>query len=409
MTAMPMLSRFALYGFLKNQQYYEPFLILAFLQKGLSFFQIGLLVGFREICVNLMEIPSGAAADVYGRRRAMILSMTAYCLSFMLFALSISYWQLFAAMFLFAIGEAFRTGTHKAMIFHWLQHQGLAAEKTRYYGYTRSWSKIGSAVSVIIAGALVFYTGNYTFIFWITIIPYLLNIVNFLAYPAFLDGEKERPQGLGEMARLLILAFRKSMVEYRLRRLMSEAMIFDGGYKISMDYLQPILRNSVAALPLLVAMQQEKRTALLVAIVYFFLHMLSGWAARQSHRLSQRCRGEDPAARLLWFADFAIFLLFIPFFVLKLHSLLIALFVVLAVLENLWRPMLLSRFDAYAGDQSGATVLSIESQARALFSAIAAPLLGWAVDHTGFWVIGAGGACLALAMLLTGRGGEYKR
>ena len=71
-----MLFRFCLYGFLKNQQYFEPFLILAFRQKGLSFAMIGLLVGFREICINLMEVPSGAIADVTGRRRAMIATST---------------------------------------------------------------------------------------------------------------------------------------------------------------------------------------------------------------------------------------------------------------------------------------------------------------------------------------------
>ena len=35
-----MLFRFSLYGFLKNQRYYDLSLILAFLGKGLSFFQI---------------------------------------------------------------------------------------------------------------------------------------------------------------------------------------------------------------------------------------------------------------------------------------------------------------------------------------------------------------------------------
>ena len=62
-----MLLRFCLYGFLKNQRYYESFLVLAFLEKGLSFFVIGLLVAFREVAVNIMEIPSGAIADVWGR------------------------------------------------------------------------------------------------------------------------------------------------------------------------------------------------------------------------------------------------------------------------------------------------------------------------------------------------------
>ncbi len=73
-----MLARFCLYGFVKNQKYFEPFLFLAFLEKGLSFTQIGLLIGFREICINLLEVPSGAVADVLGRRRAMIFSHLAY-------------------------------------------------------------------------------------------------------------------------------------------------------------------------------------------------------------------------------------------------------------------------------------------------------------------------------------------
>ena len=77
-----MLFRFSLYGFLKNQRYFDPFLILVFREKGLSFFQIGILIGFREVCTNLFEIPSGALADLYGRRRAMIFSFCAYIVSF---------------------------------------------------------------------------------------------------------------------------------------------------------------------------------------------------------------------------------------------------------------------------------------------------------------------------------------
>ena len=72
-----MLFRFSLYGFLKNQRYYDHFLYLVFLEKGLSYFEIGILIGFREICTNLFEIPSGALADLYGRQRAMIFSFWA--------------------------------------------------------------------------------------------------------------------------------------------------------------------------------------------------------------------------------------------------------------------------------------------------------------------------------------------
>jgi MFS family permease len=70
-----MLFRFSLYGFLKNQRYFEAFLYLAFLAKGLDFFQIGLLVACRSLAVNLFEIPSGSFADVVGRRTAMLVSL----------------------------------------------------------------------------------------------------------------------------------------------------------------------------------------------------------------------------------------------------------------------------------------------------------------------------------------------
>ena len=146
-----MLFRFSLYGFLKNQRYFEPFLVLVFLDKGLSFFVIGLLIAFREATVNLLEIPSGAMADVWGRRRAMVASFASYIVSFLIFGAATGAPALFLAMFFFGVGETFRTGTHKAMIFAWLRLQGRTDEKTRFYGYTRSWSKFGSAVSVVLA------------------------------------------------------------------------------------------------------------------------------------------------------------------------------------------------------------------------------------------------------------------
>ena len=150
-----MLWRFSLYGFLKNQRYFEPFLLLIFLEKGLTFFLIGLLIGFREVAVNLLGIPSGAIADVCGRRQAMIFSFAAYIASFAVFGLADTISLLLLAMFLFASGEAFRTGTHKAMIFTWLRQQGRTAERTKVYGYCAtstaktsplSWTPVGGGV-----------------------------------------------------------------------------------------------------------------------------------------------------------------------------------------------------------------------------------------------------------------------
>jgi MFS family permease len=92
-----MIKRFSLYGFLKNQRYFEPFIILFFLQEGLSFTGIGFLIAFRVGMINLMEIPTGAVADLFGRRRSMMFSFIAYIVSFLIFGFSSVYWQFMVA------------------------------------------------------------------------------------------------------------------------------------------------------------------------------------------------------------------------------------------------------------------------------------------------------------------------
>jgi len=401
---VPMLFRFSLYGFLKNQQYYEPFLILIFREKGLSFFLIGILIAFREICVNVFEIPSGAVADLYGRRQAMILSFTAYIVSFVVFALSRSITLLFGAMFFFAIGEAFRTGTHKAMIFAWLQIEGKGDEKTKTYGYTRSWSKMGSALSVLIACALVFYTGKYSNIFLFCIIPYIIGIINFLGYPAALDCDRKSGFSMRSVMMFLWKALKQS-VQYRsLRRLIVESMGFEGMFKVSKDYLQPILKQTALALPLFLALENRKRTALLIGAVYFVLHILSSIASRYSHRLAEWKDGEDKAARFVWIIDWVLFVSLIPLLWFRLNYAVIACFVMLAIMQNFWRPLLISRVNAHSTPEMGATVLSIESQAKSFATMLIAPTLGWTVDRVGaFWPVGVIGAIIATVIVLTAK------
>ena len=410
---IPMLFRFSLYGFLKNQRYYDPFLILAFLEKDLSFFQIGILIGFREICTNLFEIPSGAVADLYGRRRAMIFSFCAYITSFATFAVSESLPMLFGAMFFFGLGDAFRTGTHKAMIFDWLRLQDRLDEKTKVYGFTRSWSQIGSAVSVLIAAALVFYRGNFTDIFWFSIIPYLLNIINFFGYPPQLDGGRQSEFSLKAVARILGKAFKNAALFPPLRRLVFEGMGFEGMYKASKDYLQPILEKTAIALPVLISLDTSKRTALLVLAVYFLLYFLSAFAARNSHKIADWQGGDEGGARFMWWINLTLFALLIPALWFSWYPAIIVLFVGLAILQNFWRPVLISRFDAQSTPDMGATVLSIEAQAKSLATIVLAPLLGWLVDQVDifssvskfspgkFTPIGIVGTCIAVAILLT--------
>ncbi len=405
-----MLFRFSLYGFLKNQRYFEPFLVLFFLDQGLSFTQIGLLVAVRELSANLLEIPSGALADLYGRRRAMIGSFASYVVSFLVFAVGQTFAVFAAAMFLYALGDAFRTGTHKAMIFTWLRAENRLDEKTRVYGFTRSWSKLGSALSIIIATGLMVGVGEYRWVFLMSMVPYALGIINFLGYPAWLDGEAKNDVSLAEVYRHLREAFGRMARTAHLRRLIAESMTFEGTFKVAKDYLQPLVRHAALAAPLLLMLDEKHRGPVLIGVVYLTLYILSAWASRQSHRVAQKWGGEDRGVGVVWWATLVVYVVLVPLLYLGWTGPAIGLFILLNLLQNLFRPMHISRFDNHADEHQGATILSVESQAKGLAAMVLAPLLGWLVDQAAasgspgaFWPIGVMGAVLAAVMIATAK------
>jgi len=401
-----MIFRFSLYGFLKNQKYYEPFLILFFLDKDLSFFQIGLLVAFRELAVTVMEIPSGAMADSCGRRITMALSMAGYILSFVVFSFSSSFALLFTAMFFFAIGDAFRTGTHKAMIFKWLENQGRLAEKTRVYGYTRSWSKAGTALSSIIAAALVWKSGAYSNVFLFCIPPYLINLINLLSYPKNLEGEESGNFSIKESWVMLKSTLRDAVTFKPLRGLIGETMGYEGVHKVTSDYVQPVIGSMALALPLLAGLQGDRGSAVLAGGIYFFLALIGIFGARFSHRLVSRSGNEGKTATILWIYALMAYLLLVPSLLARSYYLVVLLFIALELLQNLWRPLQVGRFDGVSRGSRRATVLSIESQAKSLSAMVYAPVLGFLADRLGLWTVGAAGALVALAALILLRRGK---
>ena len=86
-------------------------------------------------------------------------------------------------------------------------------------------------------------------------------------------------------------------------------------------------------------------------------------------------------------------------------------FVALYILQNIWRPVLISRFNANTDNFQGATVLSIESQAKSVSTMLIAPFLGLAIDlarehgigASEFWPVGILGLGIGLGFFLTAK------
>lgn len=376
-----MLRRFSAYGFLKNQRYHEPFFVLALLEQGLSFLDVGLVVGLGAILVNVLEVPCGAVADVYGRRRALVVALLAYIAAFAVFGSALGLVGAFAAMTLYAVGEAFRGGTHKAMIFDWLRAQGRQSEAADVYGTTRSWSKRGSAVSAAVGAALVLVSGELTAAFWWTAIPYVLNVVNLAMYPAELDRRSPHAS-VAAVARATWDAVRSAFTMAPLRALLFESMVFEATIKVAATWLQPVIQLAVIAS--FAAGRSDGFTTTVVAAgaIYFALGLIEASASRRAGGFARWSGGDVPAIARLWWLHLACSVALLGSLVADAPWLAIAAFVVqFGVARNLFRAVQLVRYDARCPEDLAATVLSLEGQAQAIVVAILAPLVGWAIDR----------------------------
>ena len=385
-----MFWKFRMYGFLKNLRLFDPFLILFFREAGLTYLAIGSLYAIREISTNVLEIPTGVVADAFGRRRAMIASFAAYLGSFALFGLLSSYAAYAPAMILFALGDALRSGTHKAMILEHLRQRGLEDRRVTYYGKTRAASQFGSALAALLGAGVVFWIGSYRVAFLASMIPYVLALFLMVTYPKELDGHVESIswswrslfEQLRDTARMSIASLRQQVL---LQGLLSGGA-FDAVFRSTKDYLQPILQAQALALPLFLALREEQRGAVVVGGLFFVIYLATSFASSRAGYVRERAPSLSKAINGIYLVGMGLLVAAGLAGWIGWEAGAIAAYLLLYVAQNIRRPMIVGYVSQHIDHRLMATGLSVETQLRTVLTAILAPIAGLLADRLGVGV-----------------------
>ena len=391
--------KFCAYGFLKNLRLFEPFIILFFLENNLTFIKIGILYSIREITRNIFEIPAGIISDSLGRKKTMIASFGLYIVSFVTFYFAQSYTVFVVAMIVYSFGDAFRTGTHKAMIFDYLKMNQWEDQKVYYYGHTRSWSQLGSAISALVAGLLVFFSGSYRMIFIYSAIPYVLDLFLIISYPRELNGQvagfsKKR---IGEKFKDVLRDFFSALFNRRSLKSIANLSMFTGYYRAVKDYLQPVLQSLAVGMPVLLVLEEKQRTAVIIGMIYFFIYLLTSFSSRKSGYFTARYKFIFIPLNITLLGGFVFGLISGILFEYQIMIVAVIAYIAVFLIENLRKPIGISYITENIDNRILATVLSAESQAHALVAAIVAPVIGFLADRFG---VGYALAIISVFMLL---------
>ena len=399
--------KFCAYGFLKNLRFFDAFLLIFLLDNEITFAQAGILYAAREIITNILEIPSGIIADRYGRKNSLVGAFLLYILSFITFYFSTNFGLLLIAMLLIGIGDAFRSGTHKGMIMDYLRMNGWSDQKINYYGHTRSWSQKGSAVSAIVAGLIVFYSGDYRIIYLASIIPYLINFINIYTYPAELNYSLKKE----ERGRVSLKDFVKNIVDTIKRKqvfqLVNSSALHSSFLKSIKDYIQPIMVNLAIVLPVMATSDVKSKSGLIIGIIYFFIFLMTSFASKMAGQIALLRINKIEMKTLLLGITCGILCGLLFYYELVILSLIA--FILIYLIENLRKPILTGFLSNQVPDEILTSVLSVQSFYNTLMTAILAIMIGVLADQYGIGVsILMVSMSLIILTLTTGTGKSIK-
>lgn len=127
---------------------YVTFLI----NKGLNLFQVNLVNAIFFITLFICEIPTGAFADIFGRKSSFVMSAVLISLSMLVYGSSNTFTGFVCAEIIGAFGMTFRTGAFQAWLVDSLKHHGYKGAFNKIFGRASLYNQIGGGIGAI-AGA----------------------------------------------------------------------------------------------------------------------------------------------------------------------------------------------------------------------------------------------------------------
>ncbi len=382
----PLMWKFKFYGFFKNLKFFEPFLLIIFLAWNVSLFQIGILIAIQEAVIFIFEVPSGMLADNRGKKNEMLICFAFYISSFIFYFMGSAFYMLIFGAIFFGLGEAFRSGTHKAMEMQWMEREGLMEYKSYVYGRTRSYSLYGSALAALLAIILILNIPAARWIFLITIIPYIIDFILISTYPDYMN-EKAEKDGETSYIRVLIDSFKNLKIvltDKKLRKGLFSSSSYDAVFRSIKDYIQPIMQILIVVLFVRYTLNKEEKDfylALVLGLIYAIFYLTSSFSSRNAYRFQKKCKSSKVAMDLLFYF-FSILLFFIAVFIwFELPIIIIILYLFVYVLYNIRRPIMVDYLGDCIDKDQRATILSIEAQLRSLLVIFFAPLIGYIAEY----------------------------
>ena len=141
---------------------------LLFRDSGLSVAQISSLFAIWTLVSFVLEVPSGALADVVSRRLLLVIAALLAAASFATWILVPTYLGFAVGFVLWGIGGALQSGTFEALIYDALARDGRTSSYAGLAGTAEAASTTSTLVALLVASPLL-ATGSFELVGWASV------------------------------------------------------------------------------------------------------------------------------------------------------------------------------------------------------------------------------------------------
>lgn len=372
------IHKYYLFQFLANMAFFTPVIVLFWQQNGLSMTQIMLLQSIYAVGVSILELPTGAFADYFGKKKSLLLGALFWVVGCLWYGSSNSFWQFALGELLVGTGSAFFSGADRAYLHQVLSQEGQESAFKKVEGRARGLIQTAQGVGSILGGLFATISLGLTII-----VTGLVNIISFIIIATFPSTKENKKNSLG-----YVQIIKESItLVYQNKELLWLTLFFATFYALvwPMQFYAQVYLKAIH-LPIYQ-----------FGIAYFLFNIIAALFLQFTHDV-ERIVKKYIYALLTFLIVIALILngFFQSIFLIPIWSIFI-------IANFINQTIISSRVLALVPHQKAATILSFQSLIRRIIYAAIIPFLGYISDIftlKNTLLLYAGFTCIILSTLL---------
>ena len=347
-----------------------PVVVIFYQDNDLSMQDIFWLKSIYSVAIVLMEIPSGYLADVWGRKKTLLLGGMLGAAGFAMYSFSYGFWAFAIAEIILGLGHSFVSGADTAMLYDTLKASKREKDYIKQEGWITSSGNFAEAIAGVSAGLLAIISLRMPF--------YFQFVVAAMAVPAalFLKEPELHAKELAKSIKTILQTIQKTLLHPELRSAILVSSFTGTASLIFAWLVQPYF--NAAGLPLS-----------LFGIMWTLLNLSVGISSIFSYKVEKILGQRNSLLVIILGLSLGYFL---AAWQISLAG--IATLFCFYLFRGIAHPILKGYINRYTDSEVRATILSLRNFVIRINFAIIGPVLGYLTDHCGlgtaFFVAGCG-------------------